>query len=151
MRARRGDLGTLAALAAALLAVAGARAQEPGAGEIAVVVGSESVVRAVSRDELREIYLRRQRLWPNGTLVVPVNLPAGHRLRDVFSRAILGRGVRDLVTYWNARYFEGIRPPIVLPSGAAVCAYVAAEPTAIGYLPADEADATCRVVLRLPG
>jgi hypothetical protein len=150
VRSRRRHLSALAALAA-LVAVAGSRAEESVANEIAVVVGRESSLREISRDELREIYLRRQRLWPNGTLVVPVNLPAGHPLRDGFSRKILGRSVQDLVSYWNARYFEGIRPPIVLPSSAAVCAYVAAEPAAIGYVAAADVDASCRVVMRFSG
>ena len=125
------------------------RGQAAAAETIAVVVGRESFIADVDRDELRELYMRRQRLWPNGTAAVPVNLPAGHALRESFSRLVLGRAVRDLVAYWNARYFEGIRPPIVLPSGSAVCAYVRVEPGAIGYVPAAEVDDGCRVLLRL--
>ena len=125
-------------------------AEEPAADTIAVVVGRESFIEDVDRDELRELYLRRQRLWSNGRPAMPVNLPAGNELRESFSRRVLGRSVRDLVSYWNARYFEGIRPPIVLPSAAAVCAYVGVEPGAIGYLPSSEIGDGCRVVLRLP-
>lgn len=121
-----------------------------GAEAIAIVVGRTSFVTEVSRDGLRELYLRRQRLWPNGTSAIPVNLPAGNALREEFSRAVLGRESRDLVAYWNGRYFEGIRPPVVLQSTAAVRAYVAAEPAAVGYLPVAEVDETCRVLLRLP-
>ena len=132
----------------ALAAGAAARAEAP-VTNIAVVVGRQSFVGEIDRDGLRELYLRRQRLWPNGTAAVPVNLPPGSEPRETFSRLVLGRPVRDLVPYWNARYFEGIRPPIVLPSGAAVCAYVAVEPGAIGYLPSEEIVESCRVVLRL--
>lgn len=139
----------IALVLAALAARAAVRAEAPDADTIAVVVGRESFVAEIDRDALRELYLRRQRLWPNGTAAVPVNLPPGSAPRETFSRLVLGRSVRDLVAYWNARYFEGIRPPVVLPSGAAVCAYVGAEPGAIGYLPASEVDETCRVVLRL--
>ena len=140
----------LAALAMVLLAAQAAAGAESAAVEaIAVVVGRESFITRVDRDALREIYLRRQRLWPNGAQAIPVNLPAGHPLREEFSRLVLGRPSRDLVAYWNGRYFEGIRPPIVLPSAAAVRAYVAAEPAAVGYLPVAEVDATCRVLLRM--
>jgi hypothetical protein len=135
-------------VAAAVVAV---RA-EPMAGPetIAVVVGRKSFVTDVTEDGLRELYLRRQRVWPNGSLAIPVNLPAGNELREEFSRIVLGRSSRDLVAYWNGRYFEGIRPPVVLPSAAAVRAYVAAEPAAVGYLPVAEVDDSCRVLLRLP-
>jgi hypothetical protein len=129
---------------------AAAGAEEPAESvAIAVVVGRESFVTEVTRDGLRELYLRRQRLWPNGTLAIPVNLPVGNSAREHFSKLVLGRSSRDLVTYWNGRYFDGIRPPIVLSSAAAVRAYVAAEPAAVGYLPATEVDETCRVLLTL--
>jgi ABC-type phosphate transport system substrate-binding protein len=117
---------------------------------IAVVVGRESFVREMTLDTLREIYLRRQRLWPNGAATIPINVPAGNPLRERFSTRVLGRSSRDLVAYWNGRYFDGIRPPIVLPSAAAVRAYVAAEPAAVGYLPLAEVDDSCRVLLTLP-
>jgi hypothetical protein len=141
----------LARLALVIAAVGAAGAESPPTPEaIAVVVGRESFVTAVSRDELRDLYLRRQRLWPNGALAIPVNLPPGSALREEFSKAVLGRSTADLVAYWNGRYFEGIRPPVVLPSAAAVRAYLAAEPAAIGYLPAGEVDDGCRVLLTLP-
>ena len=132
-----------------LLICGDAHPQPSDADAIAVVVGRDSFIAGMDRDTLRELFLRRQRLWPNGTAAVPVNLPADHALRDRFSRLVLGRSVRDLVAYWNARYFEGVRPPIVLPSGSAVCAYVRVEPGAIGYLPMAEVDDGCRVLLRL--
>jgi hypothetical protein len=146
---RRPHLSLLAMVMLAVGPPAGA-APPTGSDTIAVVVGRESFVTEVTPDTLRELYLRRQRLWANGAVAIPVNLPAGHALREDFSRLVLGRSSRDLVAYWNGRYFEGIRPPVVLPSAAAVRAYLAAEPGAVGYLPADEVDDTCKVLLKLP-
>ncbi len=116
---------------------------------IAVVVGQKSFITEISIDDLRELYLRRRRLWPNGLRAIPLNLPADNPLRERFSRTVLGRSTQDLVSYWNARYFEGITPPTVLPSAAAIRAYLAVEPAAIGYLPAGEVDRTCRALLVL--
>jgi hypothetical protein len=119
---------------------------------IAVVVGADSDVADVTLDGLRELYLRRRRLWPNGRRAIPVNLPADSPVREAFSTRVLGRSPRDLEGYWNRRYFEGVLPPVVLQTPQAVCAYVAAEPDAIGYLPLGDVDrATCRVLLVLPG
>lgn len=127
-----------------------ARAQsEPAPLEIALVVGRTSAVTHVSKDELRELYLRRQRLWPNGARAIPVNLPPDNVLREQFSKLVLGRSTHDLVAYWNARYFEGITPPVTLPSPAAVRAYLKVEPGAIAYLPVAEVDDTCRTLLVL--
>jgi len=139
----------LAWLLAALAVPAGAREDTGATGRIAVVVGRHSIVEAVSQDTLRDVYLRRQLLWPAGIRVIPVNLPAGNPVRERFSRLVLGRSTRELVSYWNARYFEGIMPPAVLPSAAAIRAYINAEPGAIAYLASEDVDDTCHTLLWL--
>jgi hypothetical protein len=136
----------------ALFALLVARSAAPAAPvpePIAVVVGHDSVVTSMSLDELREIYLRRRRAWPNGLAIMPINLPADDELRQRFSRRVLGRAPADLLGYWNARYFEGVRPPLVLLSPAAVRAYLQRQPEAIGYLPASQADSSVRILLEL--
>jgi hypothetical protein len=133
----------------ALAADLGARAEEMAAPPIAVIVGPRSPVTHVSVDDLRELYLRRRRVWPDGRRAIPINLPADHPVRERFSRLVLGRATQDLVAYWDARYFEGITPPTVLPSPAAIRAYLAAEPAAVGYVPLGDVDETCRTLLVL--
>ena len=136
-----------AVLLAILLREAVGGAVEPGL-KLAVIVGPASVVARVSKDELHELYLRRRRIWSGGQRALPVNLPAGSPARERFSLQVLGRAPDDLVAYWDARYFDGITPPAVLPTAAAVCAFVTAEPAAIGYVPADQVG-ECRVLLML--
>ena len=140
-----------AALLAGWMATAhwGAQAEEAAAPAIAVIVGRQSVLTQVSVDDLRELYLRRRRVWPDGHRAIPINLPPDHPLRDRFSRLVLGRSTQDLVSYWNARYFEGITPPTVLSSPAAIRAYLAVEPAAIAYVPVGDVDDTCRTLLVL--
>lgn len=129
----------------------GVAADPEGPVSIAIVVGAKSSIRGVTMDTLRELYLRRQRLWLDGERAVPVNLPADSALRGVFSRRVLGRLPEDLVTYWRRMYFDGIRPPLVLKTPQAVCAYVAVESAAIGYVRTDDVDQeSCRVLLVLP-
>jgi len=136
--------GILAGLVVAALA-----AEPEAVSKIAVVVGEKSFVTRVSLDELRDLYLRRMRVWPNGTRAIPINLPPDNPLRERFVRAVLGRSTRDLVPYWNARYFEGITPPAVLPSAAAIRSYLEVEPAAIAYVPLEEVKDPARVLLVL--
>jgi len=126
-----------------------AEAVEPAAAKIAVIVGAKSFVTDVSIDALRELYLRRTRRWPNGAQAIPINLPPDNPVRERFSQVVLGRSTQDIVPYWNARYFEGITPPLVLPSPAAIRAYLAVEPAAIAYVPIEEAQDTDRTLLVL--
>ena len=138
-------------LASCLLGAAVGFAAEPVRREsIAVVVGSSSGIANVTVDELRELYLRRQRIWQTGEAAVPVDLVKEHPARNAFSQRVLGRAPEDLQTYWSRRRFDGVRPPIALETSHAVCAYVASDASAIGYLPLSDVDATvCRVLLVL--
>ncbi len=134
-----------------LALAAGVAAAMPRPSPVAIVVGVQSAIDAVTVDTLRELYLCRRRLWPSGERVVPVNLPADDDVRARFSQRVLGRRPTELQGHWRRLAFEGIRPPLVLQTPEAVCAYVAAEPSAIGYVPLDRVDrASCRILLVLP-
>ena len=138
-------------LVAALAVAEHVPAAPPVAVSLVVVVGKDSPIRTVTLDTLRDVFLRRQRLWPDGGRAMPVNLPADSPERLAFSKRVLGRMPTELVDYWNRLYFDGIRPPLVLRSPDAACAYVATDPAAIAYVPAGAVDkASCRVVLELP-
>jgi hypothetical protein len=141
--------GFLTLLLAALCTGALALDAAADPARIAIVVGQNSPTRTVTEDDLRELYLKRRRLWPDGRPAVPVNLPADDALRIDFSRRVLGRAPDQLVAHWNRQYFDGITPPVVLRSSAAVCKYVAADPDAIGYLAENDVAPGCRVILVL--
>lgn len=137
---------------AAAVGFADRAAGEPSEqARLVVVVGRDSPLRAVTLDTVRAVFLRRQRLWPDGSRCMPVNLPADAPARLAFSQRVLGRLPGELVDYWNRLYFDGIRPPLVLRSADAVCAYVRTDPAALAYLPAGAVDEkSCRIVLELP-
>ena len=138
-------------LAAHLLAGAALAVDRPHGESIAVVVGAKSEIPEVTLDTLRELYLRRRRVWPDGSRVIPVNLPVDSETRRRFSKRVLGRLPQDLSGYWDRLYFDGIQPPVVLRTAEAVCAYLAVEPKAIGYVRMDEVDRNgCRVLFTLP-
>jgi hypothetical protein len=139
-----------ATLLLSVLPSGGPIAGEPQALAIAIVVGIGSPIRQVNVDTLRDLYLRRQRLWSNGDRAMPVNLPADDPLRAAFSKRVLGRLPGDLESYWLRLYREGVQPPLVLKTSQAVCAYVAVEHAAIGYVRPDEVDGkSCRVLFVL--
>jgi hypothetical protein len=147
----RAPLTPFLLVVAHLLGGLAAAADRPHSESIAVVVGTKSEIAEVTLDTLRELYLRRRRVWPDGSRVIPVNLPVDSDIRRRFSKRVLGRLPQDLSSYWNRLYFDGIQPPLVLRTSEAVCAYVGVEPKAIGYLPEDEVDRNgCRVLFVLP-
>jgi len=135
------------ALACLLLAVA-SRAEEPAPRLVVIVHPTRRA--ELSLELLAQIYLRRKRFWDDGTPIVPLNLEAGAALRTTFARTVLPWSDARLADYWNRQYFYGVLPPATLASTKAVVRYVAAEPNAVGYVPAADVDESVRVVLALP-
>ncbi len=125
-------VGALLILAGGALPASAQSAAAPDA--VAVVVNAAVPTDSISAVEIRRIFLRRERFWRDGSLVAPVNLPATSPVRDLFSRAVLGRSPRQLADFWNQLYFQGILPPPVLDSERAILLYVARTPGAIGYV-----------------
>ncbi|MFQ5478382.1 MAG: hypothetical protein ACE5E4_07185 [Candidatus Binatia bacterium] len=118
-----------------------------GAGpDFVVIVHPANPVNTLTRSRLERIYRRSARFWDDRVRVVPINTSFGNSLRDSFSREILRSSPDELVSFWNRQYFQGVMPPPVLKSPAAVRAYVATTRGAVGYIPADLLDDTVKVV-----
>jgi len=115
---------------------------------LAIVVHPERAA-ALDIEDVARIYLRKRRFWDDGTPIVALNREPETAARTTFSRRVLRADPAQLEEYWNERYFEGIFPPTVLSSGAAVKRYVAADRNAIGYIESKDVDASVRVVLKL--
>jgi ABC-type phosphate transport system substrate-binding protein len=134
-----------AALLLALLATG-----RVGAGDTPlVVIVHPSRTDTVGLSDLAGIYLRKRRLWYDGAPIVPLNRESGSAARETFSTRVLGSDSAHLASYWNDAYFNGIFPPAVLSSSAAVKRYVATEPQAIGYIDPADVDDSVRAVLTL--
>lgn len=100
-----------------------------------VIVAAPGVTdRRMTRDGVARLYLRKQITWENGLRVQPVNLPANHPLRRLFSQDVLGSAPEALEDYWRDMYFHGVLPPHVLASEEAVVLFVLSTPGAIGYV-----------------
>jgi hypothetical protein len=103
-----------------------------------MLVHPENQVGAASHDFLREAFLKRTTEWPGGTAIKPVDLRPNARVREAFSRRILGRSVAAVKSYWQQRIFSGRGvPPPELESDQAVVRYVTTNVGAVGYISSD--------------
>lgn len=114
---------------------------------LAVVVPRAYAGRDLNAQELALIYKRKKLAWDDGTPIQPVNLPADHAARRLFSQRILKSLPEAQTEYWNAQYFQGIFPPHVLASSEAVLRFIADTPGSIGYVPACKADSRVKIAL----
>jgi len=125
-----------------------ARAAQPYRGTIAVVINGAQTVQQLKLkpENLKPIFWRKQRYWPKGLPIKPVNLDAQHAIRTQFSQSILGSLPNEQIDYWNGQYFNGIKPPYSVKSEEAVLRYVAKTKGAIGYVDACQVDVRVKPV-----
>ena len=96
-----------------------------------VLVVNEAGPQALAKDDVAKIFLKKS------NLLVPVDQTKDSKARIAFSKAILGRPVSAIASYWQQQIFSGGEaPPSEKGSDADVLAYVKANPKAIGYVSA---------------
>lgn len=122
----------LAGLLALLPPPAGLGQEAP---EYRVIVHQDHPADSISPERLEDIFLKRTTRWTDGSRTLPVDQPVGALVRDVFSRAVLGRSSRSIAAHWQQQIFSGrgVPPPELADEGA-VLGYVASRPGAIGYV-----------------
>ncbi|MBI2799902.1 MAG: hypothetical protein HYX63_06370 [Gammaproteobacteria bacterium] len=102
--------------------------------QLIVIANRTLAVENLTQTTIANIYRRKLLVDDRGNAFVPVNLPATNPLRRVFSTALLKQSPRELETYWNEQYYQGISPPYVVASSEAVIRFVATTAGAIGYV-----------------
>jgi len=117
------------------------------AGEVLAVIVPQGEARAPGAQELALIFKRKKLNWEDGSRIHPVNLPADHPWRRLFSQRVLKSLPEAQAQHWNSLYYHGIYPPHVVASPEAMLRYVAETPGAIGYADACRLDAHVRGVL----
>ena len=129
--------------------VAVAMMAQPGAQAptLAVIVNQANPVKTMSVLELRRVFMKQTRMWPHAESMVPVDWDATSAHRELFSRVVLGRTVREMGDYWVQQGMtQGLTPPSTQRSTRAILRFVASVPGAIAYVPAAEVDDTVAVI-----
>jgi len=101
-----------------------------------IVVHPANPVTEVSREFLRDAFLRKAINWEHGAPIRPIDLAPENSVRDRFTREILGKTPSQLRSYWAQRIFSGTAvPPTQAESPAAAVGYVAQNTGAVTYVP----------------
>lgn len=127
-----------ALLASAIVAGAlgGARrAVAQGSSGYLVIVNAANSASTLPKGEVAALFLKQVTSWPDGTPVAVVDLNDRSPVRNAFSRAVIGRPVAAVRSYWQQQVFGGKAvPPTQRASDAEVVAFVRDNPNAIGYV-----------------
>lgn len=121
-----------------------------GSAEIVVVVNAENPVISLSRREVVDLFMGRTQHFPDGSLVLRLDLPPDSKTRSVFYRDLVNKSVAEVNAYWAKLLFTGrASPPQVIEDGANILRTVQANKNAIGYLDSSDVDGSVKVVARV--
>ena len=94
-----------------------------------VIVVNEAGPAALTRNDVSRIFLKKS------SQLTPVDQDKEAKVRSSFSKAVLGRPLSAIISYWQQQIFSGgDSPPVEKGSDAEVLAFVRGNPKAIGYV-----------------
>jgi hypothetical protein len=100
-----------------------------------VVSHLDNATGPVERQFLADAFLKKATTWPDGQIILPIDLRYGTAVRHRFSEQVLRRSAAAIRSYWQQRIFTGRGvPPPELESDAAVLRYVQSHRGAVGYV-----------------
>ncbi len=126
-------------LAVLLLGTLFAASPPPPAGDLGfeLVVNAANPGTMVKKELVASIFTGKATRWSDGKPIAPVDQSAQSTVRARFTREVMNDSVAAIMTYWTRQMISGgARPPAVKQTDADVIAFVAGNPTAIGYVSA---------------
>jgi ABC-type phosphate transport system substrate-binding protein len=100
-----------------------------------VVVNASNPLTAISRAQLADYLLGKVREWPHGPAVSASDLPITSRVRQSFSKSVLGQPAAAVRSFWQQQQFAGRgQAPPQFATDDDVLAYVRRTPGGVGYI-----------------
>lgn len=136
-------------LAAAMVCTAGMTATAQAA--LAIIAHPSNPMSGITADDAERIFLGKTGEMANGRRATPVDQSVGSASRAKFLLKVLHKSEDELAAYWSKLMFSGKgQPPRDLGDDAAVKAFVAGNPDAIGYVDGKFVDGSVKVLLIIP-
>lgn len=133
---------TFAALALTLLM--GLHAVE---AEVVVVVSAKNPISVLTRSQLMDIFLGKRDIFPDGSRALPLDQSEGADERKEFYLKFANKTTAQIKAYWASIIFTGRGlPPQEVPSDMEVKRFLAANPSAIGYIDKSLVDSSIKML-----
>jgi ABC-type phosphate transport system substrate-binding protein len=115
---------------------------------LAIIVNLANPIEDVSKVELRKIFLAERTYWPNGRRITLVMRAPGDPERKSVLREICQMNEEEFKNHFLHGLFTGeiLVSPKILATPAGVRKFVFNVPGAIGFLRAEDVDATVKVI-----
>ncbi|WP_374594650.1 phosphate ABC transporter substrate-binding protein [Aquabacterium sp.] len=115
--------------------------------DIVVVVGAQSPITSLTKDQVADIYLGNSRVYPDGSTAIPTIIGPGPYKAEFFMK-VLGRSESQVRAIWARQTFTGRgATPRELNDAVEVKQVLVVNPRAIGFIDRSALDSSVKVVL----
>lgn len=105
------------------------------AGEVVVIVNPSVGINSLTKEQVMQLFMLKEKNLPNDSPVRPVTPNAGATTRQLFESRVLERNPMQLRAYWTRLLFTGRgKIPEAMESNVQIKEKVAANPDVIGYI-----------------
>ncbi len=102
-----------------------------------MVIHAENPTTELSAAKVARMFLKKLKRWDHGDRVAPIDLDAKSPIRKDFTKAVHGKSVTAINSFWQRMIFSGRGvPPLEESSEEKILDFVRADPGAIGYVAA---------------
>jgi len=116
--------------------------------ETAVIVHPSNTI-TMSKKDIQRIFLGKSKIFPGGRVAIPIDLSLLNPARKKFGKAVLGKSILQVKSYWARTVFTGRGiPPKEADGQEELKKLVAANPNTIGYIDASSLDNSVKVILK---
>lgn len=120
--------------------------------DIAIIANKNIGIDSLSVDEAERLFLGKTKTLENSERPLLYDLPDNHQLKKQFYLKLTNKTPSQLNSYRARKMFSGQANfmPIALSSLAEVLMLVESTSNSIGYIPADEASRSVKILLIIP-
>jgi ABC-type phosphate transport system substrate-binding protein len=134
----------------ALLMALGLLLSQGSQAQVAVVVGAQSAVSALTMEQAASLFLGKSDQLPGAGAAVLVDQPDSAAVRELFYTKVTGKSASQVKAAWSRLVFSGkATPPKEAANSAAVKKMVASSPNTVGYIEKSAVDSSVKVLLSI--
>lgn len=120
------------------------------ADDIVVIVNQNISVNKLSREEVIDIFLGRNRHLTSGVTALPLDLPSTSLEREQFYSRLTGKSMSEINAYWARLIFSGrASPPSLVHSQEEAMQMVADNRSAMGYVARSKVAPSVKIIFEL--
>jgi ABC-type phosphate transport system substrate-binding protein len=117
---------------------------------LVVIVNAKSTITSLDRDQVSRIFMKKLKVMPDGSEVIPVGQLSSPKVDQEFYLAVCNKDRSQLSAYWARLMFTGKdRPPIDGKNDEGVIAIVTKDARAVGFVNEASVTPAVRVVYRV--